>query len=712
MQSAFAIEETVFLCYPVTMQPFSIRMSRLGPWIERIWVSCFAGFLATLWGGLLLAEVGRFTAWPAILAGAMTFALVWRHGRRHLPKSDTAPALTAGFLAAAALGLVVLVCTLPPSEWVLGGWDPGVYVHTAGSLARTGTLHTAEPDLAGMDEAARSLFGRQYNDVWEPFLGMRMLPNGKISPQFYHLYPVLMATAWPFGGMHAAVMVNPLLNVACVILMYLWASQWLRPRWAFAAALVMALNPAQVWQARFCTSELLTQCLLLGGLAMMGRALSGRPRNLLDAVLAGSAFGLAMLTRYDTVLFVVPLSLVLLFGCGNRSLRTPVLVLLGVLVALSMQVWLHQRFLAPLYHPGSALVILGLKAAGIVAVMMGVALFLSARHAGRGDEKTPQWMRWLPMVCLALFAAWVFFCWYIRPRLTVEGRVLSILTGLYPGLKEAAWFPLMAGRNARNAWYLQNLFGVPGLLAALAGTGILIFRSRTVWRAAAVSAGLTVLVLLMTMIYHEPFMMFVSRRLIPVIIPLLCLGVAAACDSLESRFASRKRIGLALAGILLAATLAVPLKGAAFMAGNREWPGLISWYNQLAAAIPPRARVYSDQPGFAAPLRFLYGLRAYEIRALPPDPQSALMIMMLNQSGEGPVLWLTQNAIPEAQRGQVVQVLDLPLRSSILGSTAHDVPHFVRQRGGRFRLYGVLPVAGPAAAETAGAGSRAMKTTD
>lgn len=685
----------------MTVQQLPNRLARCGPWIELAGVSCFAGFLAALWVGLLLAEAGRFAAWIALLAAVAVGAVVWRRFRRKMKERPASEAHSGGVLAAVALALLSLAFTIPPSEWIVGGWDPGVYVHTAASLARGGSLRPEFPDLASLDADTRALLGRQGQEAWEPFIGMRMMRDGSLSPQFYHLYPVLMALVWPFGGVRAALMVNPLLNAICIVALYLWASRWMKRRWALAAALVLALNPAQVWQARFCTSEMLTQCLLMGGLVLMGRALSGRTKDLLEALLAGSAFGLAMLARYDTVLFVTPLSLVLLMGWRDKPQRPQLLAILGATGALGAQTWLHQRYLAPLYHPGGGLVAQGLLAAGILAVLIVVVVVWMPRRTFNDGREAPEPQRWPHVAVAAAFVAWVFLYWYVRPRLAVNGHVLEFFTWLYPGLKEAEWFPILAGRHAKNFWYLQSLFGGPGLVAALAGIAILIFRARTVWRTAWLAAAVGVLVMLMTFIYHEPFMMFISRRLIPVIIPLLCLGAAAACDGVESVLRMRPRLGVAAAGWVLVLTVMFTFRGTAFLARHREWPGLTGWYDQLAARIPPGARVYSDQPGFAAPLRFIYGIRAYELRAVPPDRQTDQMVMMMKQAKQDTVLWLTQTKVPEAQTAQVIPAGDLPLESSILGTTKHEVPRYVRGRGGAFKLYRILPSAGSAAAPDA-----------
>ena len=90
--------------------------------------------------------------------------------------------------------------------------------------------------------------------------------------------------------------------------LYALASLLIGRRWALAAALVHALSAAQLRQAKFPTAELMTQFFLLAGVALLALAtLDDDPRPVL-APLAGATLGMAILTRYDAIVFLVPLA--------------------------------------------------------------------------------------------------------------------------------------------------------------------------------------------------------------------------------------------------------------------------------------------------------------------------------------------------------------------------------------------------------------------
>jgi 4-amino-4-deoxy-L-arabinose transferase-like glycosyltransferase len=593
--------------------------------------------------------------------------------------------------------------TLPPSEWLVGGWDPGVYVHTAAGLARGGSLRLEHPDLAAMGADGRAVLGREFRGNWEPFAGMRMTPDGWISPQYYHAYPVLMAMVWPFGGAKAALLVNPLLNVLCIVAMYSLAASLIGRKWALVASVALALSPAQVWQARFATSEMLTQLLLLGGVALL--VISIENSRIPEAVVGGAALGLALMTRYDAVMFAVPLFMVLLWGLRRPSVRRPVFAALTAAGLAGIHCFAHARFLAPFYRPAIGHLTSGLLfAAAASACILCAAMLLSRRPGAAGpglfDEGDSRWSRVLRLAAAGVFACWFVFSWYVRPRLAVEGRVLALCVSIFPGIRDARWFAELAGRDAGNILYLASLAGRAGLVVASAGIVYLIMKVRALSAVAWLSASCAVLAMLMMRIYHEPFMMFASRRLVPVVVPLLAVGTAAACAAAESLLL-RARPGLARAAwLLFPVAVCAVLPSTAAMARNREWPGLGAWLDALVARVPADARVVSDQPGFAAPLRFIYGLEAYEVsdirRVRKSSPEAggsdagAVLARALEKAGgDGPLFLLTTSEPPPEVAARSRLEATLPLESQIQASARHSVPAGVRPRGGLFRLYRV-----------------------
>jgi hypothetical protein len=571
----------------------------------------FAGLLATAWLAVTLAALGHFQAWICLAGGAVAAGVVaWRtraEGRR-IGWSDGLALLAA--LTAFGLGW-------PPDEMILGGWDPGVYLHTGAELARQGTLRFEIPELAALNEFEQPVISRELWGIKEPFGGMRLLPDGRLSPGFYHLFPSLLAVAWAVGGVRAMLAVNPLLGFCAVLAFHALAARVLDRRAAAAAAWLFALNVAQLWQLGFPTAELLTQVLLLGGLALLSDAArGGRP---LDALLGGAAFGLALLCRYDTVMFLVPWLMMLLLAWPDVPHRRALGLALAVLALLVGQVALYQRWIATYYHPVSTLVA---RAGGLLAIAFAILLallYLPPLRLRRWVDRGAPWLRGLAVFGLVTFVLWA---WWVRPRM-----------GDLP--------PPLGGLESRNMLHLSALFGPLGLAAAWVGVGLLMARPQAAWHRAWLFAAAAVTGLLVINVFNDQFLMWMARRFIPVAVPLLVLGQAAALAAgagVADRWRAAVGRWILLAGVLL--LVGFQLSALRITVQARDWPGLVAWLDRVAAALPRGAQVFVDQPGFGAPLRFLHGFDAYELHARGADRRVLLAEVLRRRLAQGGEVWL------------------------------------------------------------------------
>ncbi len=648
-----------------------------------------AGIAATAWTALTLAEFGHFAAVVPILvfpaATAAVFVLLYRRGITPEPSAATALDLLAVCIACATLFF-----TIPADEILVGGQDPGVYVHVAASVARTGSLILEEPDLAALTTGERLLVTRLYPGFLVPFPGMYLRLDGKISPQFFHLFPSLMAVAWSIGGIRAALLVNPLLNVAAILALYALAAMLLGRRWALAAALLHALAAAQLRQAKFPTAEMMTQFFLLAGVAMLALAtLEDEPPGAL-APLGGAALGMAILTRYDTILFLVPLAAALLLGMGPARRTRPVVVALGTMALFSVQAWFHQRLFTPFYQPFG-----GTVGACVMAAAIFTAAFLILRRTGilrRLGESLQRWETPLRMAAAALLCGWVLFGWFVRPRLAGQGRIGRLFHQLVGDPQLSGFGQLLSGAESGNMLYLVDLLGAAGLLAAVAGIVVLVVSRRKLWETAWLASSLAVLAVFTLNVFHDHFLMWVSRRFVPVVMPLTSVGIAAAAAFVAGVRQGRSPFS-AWAGVaLVAAVIWLNAGATSAMASGREWPGLIAWYERFEKEIPKDAAIYCDQAGFAAPLRFISGHLAYELPGRTAERiQSLITLMRRKASKGGEILFLTQQLFPDPPAVGLVPIGSYPLRSSMLNSSRRGVPVGTKPRTADFVLYRVQP---------------------
>src|SRR5262249_52876663 len=204
----------------------------------------------------------------------------------------------------------------PGFQYGTGDRDPGAYVEHAVAISRTHSVKFTD-DLVAAHLPGGSSPGAEWPALWDS-------PGhpGAIFPQFYHLWPALLATAKDAGGFTALFDTGPLLGVIAAGLAVA-AARWLAglPA-AWAVALLLSTNMLEVWQAKYPTAEIFGQLLFLGGL--LGIVLAIRERWRAAAAAAGALVGLTFLERADGIVLVL-LAWGGLAVCSRRTASTAAL---------------------------------------------------------------------------------------------------------------------------------------------------------------------------------------------------------------------------------------------------------------------------------------------------------------------------------------------------------------------------------------------------
>jgi hypothetical protein len=151
-----------------------------------------------------------------------------------------------------------------------------------------------------------------------------------ITPQFTAGLPIILAAGVWLGGVPGALVLAPIAGACAVLAFAGLAGRLAGPRWAPAAALVLALTLPEQYTSRATFSEPLTQVLLFGGLCMIidslvvsrrrhGTASSRVREGLWQAMTLAAFGGLAM-------------GLTVLVGIGGLSDLLPVLPFLVIMI--------------------------------------------------------------------------------------------------------------------------------------------------------------------------------------------------------------------------------------------------------------------------------------------------------------------------------------------------------------------------------------------
>ena len=460
--------------------------------------------------------------------------------------------------------------------------DPSTYLQVGYWLAHHGALPITNSLAA---------FNGPHADL--SFASVNYYPRGSgIVPQFMTGMPMVLAASVWLGGLPAALVTTPLIGACAVLSFGGLAGRLAGPRWAPAAAAVLAVSLPEQYTSRSTFSEPLAQVLLFGGLCLLADSLvvkrtasaageasgpghaPGQDRVL--AALAGLALGLTILVRIDglsDILPAVPFLGLLLAARRRQAIPFGVGLIIGVGYGLADGYLLSRPYLdleAPSLRP------LALGTAALV-VLTVVCVALTARPAVK--EKLARWRtvkaaRWLPAAA-AILTVLIFVGFAVRPLVqTVAGETDPTSIAYVAELQKLAGLPI----DGRQQYYQNSLYwviwyiGIPAVLLGAFGLAILArrgLRALLTWqdpaRALRVWAlpWMIALWVVVTVLYRpavSPDQPWASRRLVPFVLPGLILGAIWASVWLKERAGQlgRTRATSAVVASCCVASLLIP----------------------------------------------------------------------------------------------------------------------------------------------------------
>lgn len=640
-------------------------------WDEALFWAVAVSVMAASWTGLVLAELGLFSlvAAGALLAAASALALLLGRGRAGFP-------LPGRWKGPGALLVLALAFSLQarPSEYLVGGRDPGAYVAAMGTVARTGGLVYADPAVLSIPREDVELFYRHPDwprFSWARFMGfdLESPQTGRVVPQFFHLFPVFGAYLFQAMGVKGALATPPVFGILGTLAVYFTLRALFGAPAALLGALLLGGNVVQVWFARYPVSEGVSQFLLFSAFLAVVRWERGG--GALFAALAGVALGLSLLVRIDSVLVLLPLALYLLLRGvrGDLTVRRAAPLLVPFLL-LGAHAALHAALFAPKYVRDVATRRywnLGLLWLPVAVLALAALALLWRRRTALGTWLAPREGRLRSALALAVVVLAVY-AWALRPELSAwaggdgndparaRGGFASLdrdgdarLTGTELGERAngllaafdadrsgfltrdewrgepprlLAWlgFPRLAAHDAgafrRLGWFVTPL----GLLLGVAGL-VLALRD---WRPAylfPLATGLTFagFYLYKIRVYNDYF--FALRRFVPVVLPLLLGLTALALVRLAGRGRARRAAAAALALFLLGSFAG----DTARLARHVDWKGAVRFVADVSRRFGPRDVVVFEQPRsihlLSLPLWAIHGANVLELARFNPDPE-------------------------------------------------------------------------------------------
>ncbi|MGD0066192.1 MAG: hypothetical protein ABSB76_22445, partial [Streptosporangiaceae bacterium] len=560
------------------------------------------------------------------------------------------------------------------TEQIIFMRDPSTYLQVGYWLAHHGSLPI--PD-------SLAAFGGSHPGL--SFASFNYYPSGSaIVPQFMTGMPMVLAAAVWLGGVPAALVTTPVIGGCAVLSFGGLAARLVGPRWAPAAAAVLALSLPEQYTSRSTFSEPLAQVLLFGGLCLLADSLvATRPRrpgwlaqDKVLAALGGLALGLTIVVRIDGLSDIVPAVLFAgLLLAARRRPAVPFVVTLVIGVGYGLvDGYLLSRPYLDLEAPSLRPLALG---TAIVVLLTAAAVAVTSNRRARATLVTwrkARVVRWLPAAA-GVVTVLIFVGFAVRPLVqTVAGETDPTSIAYVAELQKLAGLPI----DGRQQYYQNSLYwvvwyiGLPAVLLGAFGLAILArrgVRALTTWQdpAKALRAwalpGMIAVWVIVTVLYRPavaPDQPWASRRLVPFVLPGLILGAIWASVWLKDRAGQlgRSRVTAAVVASCCVASLLIPTAltnldlgftttasgrhlSAHGMAFRRIGAGELAAVNKLCAAIGPNASVVIlDQltaDRFAQLVRGMCDTPAVGLTTVTPATVSAV-VAGIEGTGRRPVV--------------------------------------------------------------------------
>ena len=514
-----------------------------------------------------------------------------------------------GLAALLPLSLVILGLWrfFPPSEYVIGGKDPGTYMNEGIQIAQRGATVVRDPVVSSVPPFARDLFFPSYQraDYYSlRFMGFFIQdPDaGTVVGQFPHVFPASIAIGYGLDGLTGARRAVGVWAILGVLAVYFAGRRLAGTPAAWAGAALLTLNVVQVWFARYPNAEMAMQALLFA--ALLAHARAHVDGDSFFAPVAGALLGLLLFLRFDAVLGVAGVLAALALGVLADRAR----VRASFVFAFAATAALALAYLAgPMRHYADLPIVFlshfswwqyGLLAAGAAGVV--AALGLGARVAAVGARVRAV----APTVlAFALVGAAVYALLFREP---VHGT--------------------LAPRDAYALRTFANYYlTVPGLLAALLGFALL--ARQAFWRAPEI---FTTVALFSFFFFYKIRIasdhFWMARRFLPVILPgALLFAAAAALGGTRGAWAPTRMLRGAIGVAFILLLAAQFTRAARPVLPHVEYAGVIAKLEALSARLGERdllvveSRNASDTHVLALPLAYIYARNVLVLNSPKPD---------------------------------------------------------------------------------------------
>ena len=531
---------------------------------------------------MTLGLAGHYTPGLDGLSLFLLALIGWSIQKRFIPNNPL-PFQTRQMRYLLILPVVLTIIYLIPtrSEWLAGGWDPGVYMNEGAAVERTGSF-LLEDDVfqQHLSPDEQNVFSRRSLNRIERFPGILIdSERPAIRFELHRLMPSTLALFFRSGGITSASQANRIIGLFTILGLIALLLKHSTSVHALLAGLFMLCNPLWLYHAHIPLSEMLQLLFIIG----IGHLMSRSDQRRGPCLMLGLLLACGILNRFSFVPFAALFLCALAYHDLERTDRHHVVkehlvLLLFGLSAMGINLWVaYDSFLG--WAAKDNILHIGMMA---VALSWGL-LFLGSLAAIRPTiVQRPRWLT-LPAAVIACIGLVVY--WRIGQQ-----NLLS--------------------KDLDNVYRVVTYSGWPIVLTAMAGGLIVVARKAPRWPITLTCFTLFLAGISLAMLKEKNIVdlfPWALRRYHPYLVPLTSILAAAPAAYLwtHTPLTSSPRRLLAL----VAVALPLGLSGSTiFSAATRiEYHGLSAIYQDVAAQIDENDVVVVDSPKWGTPLLLYAG---------------------------------------------------------------------------------------------------------
>ncbi len=546
---------------------------------------------------------------------------------------------------------------LKPGEYLIGGWDPGVDINVGANIAHKHSIIYQDHLLTFFNQKDLQILYPYAKSIGIKYPGMYIydFKKGLLVPQFYHMYPVWLAIFYSIFSNKAILFVNPFFALFNIILFYCLMVNFRGKKFALFATLFFALNPIQIWNARFSTSEVLTQTYFLVGFILLFDYI--RYHFSIFGIFAGIAFGLAILTTPTSLLFIPVLFLFLIISYNSIGSYK---YFMASFIVILMHFTFQTFFIAKKYTQ----LILSFFSISNIFILVGI-IFISFLLIFK-----TKWIHYIVK----------FFKKYSYMRiLSLSFFIYLLLYLLFPDL--------LSKNNGLNKllWFIT----LPSFFVGILGS---IYISWTSKDSVEWLFFLTAILFMVFFIYDPrmiPTYPFTLRRFIPVVIPWLSMCIALIPFLLYELNSQRYKLVAIIVSIFI---IIYPLYKNRILITHIDYKGFFKFIKEYQRQVPNNKIIFCDNRWLGYPLELFFKKKIIILPQFDISIAHNFIELLTRISKHNQVYYISFKERPFSERLVFKPIYKKRLVTSRLEQDKYRYPRVIKNIDMPFTLYKIVPI--------------------